>query len=356
MRQYIQVVVIHLKEIIRTPGIIFWGIGFPVLMAWGLGLAFTQAGELRQNVAIDTAVNWEEVVPDFRAKGINEDGIKIGNAQIGYTHYQFFRRAWDAALIDLKRGKIDLIVGQENGALKYHFDPQNPEAQMAYLHLQQVFYGQNLYASDYNIEPMTQQGTRYIDFLIPGLVAMGVMMSCMWGISYNLIDKRAKKLMRRMVATPMNRSTFLAGMLTARLVLNFVEAVVLILFAWWAFDVVIQGSLLGLTIIFVSGNIVFSGIAMFISSRIQTTEVGNGLINLVVMPMMILSGIFFSYQSFPDWAIQLIQLLPLTSLADVTRGIYNEGFGLAEVVQPALLMNGFGLGFFFAGLKMFRWY
>jgi ABC-type multidrug transport system permease subunit len=107
---------------------------------------------------------------------------------------------------------------------------------------------------------------------------------------------------------------------------------------------------------FLAGNIAFAGLAILISSHTSNTEVGNGLINFVVMPMMILSGIFFSYQNFPEWSLPVIRKLPLTILTDGARSIFNEGAGYREVALPILILTAIGILFFTIGLKIFKWH
>ena len=185
---------------------------------------------------------------------------------------------------------------------------------------------------------------------------MGVMMSIMWGISYEIIDNRAKKLLRRMVATPMKKSHYLIALITVRIGMNFVESGFLFFFTWLAFGIKVQGSVPALLTIFMAGNISFAGIAIFMSSHTAKTEIGNGLINLVSMPMMVLSGIFFSYHNFPDWSQSIIQKFPLTMVADGVRSVFIEGAGFAEITIPSLILAGIGIIFFIAGLKIFRWH
>jgi ABC-type multidrug transport system permease subunit len=182
------------------------------------------------------------------------------------------------------------------------------------------------------------------------------MTSCLWGLGYGVIDKRAKKLMRRMVATPMKKSHFLFSLITVRFMMNLVESGLLFLFAWLVFDVVIQGNIPAIMTVFLAGNLAFSGLAVFIASRTANTEIGNGLINAIVFPMMVLSGIFFSYHNFPDWSIPYIQKLPLTLLTDGIRSIFIEGVGMNAVLIPSLLLVLTGFIFFTAGLKIFKWY
>jgi ABC-2 type transport system permease protein len=182
------------------------------------------------------------------------------------------------------------------------------------------------------------------------------MMSCMWGLSYGIIDKRSKKLLRRMVATPMRKSYFLIALITVRVGMNFVESSLLFIFAALVFNITIQGNIAALIIIFLAGNIAFAGIAIFISSHTGNTEIGNGLINVVVLPMMVLSGIFFSYHNFPDWSIPFIKLIPLTMLADGIRSIFIEGAGFAQNTVPTIILLAIGVFFFTTGLKLFKWH
>ncbi len=203
---------------------------------------------------------------------------------------------------------------------------------------------------------MKLQGTRYVDFLVPGLLSLTVMMACMWGISYTIIERRKGNMLRRMVATPMNKGNLLMAHMAARLSMTFIEASLLLLFANLYFDIRLQGSLIALFLVFITGNVAFTGIAVLFSSRTSKTEIGNAIINLVTMPMMILSGIFFSYQNFPEWTIPIIRKLPLTMVADSFRSVINEGAGIPQVLGNIAILGGIGIVTLFAGMKIFKWY
>jgi ABC-2 type transport system permease protein len=362
----------YFLELIREPGVIFWGIVFPILMALGLGIAFTKKPDMTRTVAVIGGVESQTQHLPVLHGILNRNGFQLSrmdgptekysfsieNEKIGKTTYILIPTTLENALQLLKRGNINLILEEVDEDIIYHFDPSNPEAQLVYLQLSKILksgFSINEQVAE-NIEPMTVTGTRYIDFLIPGLMAMGIMMSCMWGISYGIIDKRTKKLLRRMIATPMKKHHFLIALITVRLGMNFVEAALLFIFALLFFHISIQGDVSALTAVFISGNICFSGIAIFTSSRTANTEVGNGLINAVVLPMVVLSGIFFSYHNFPNWSIPVIQKLPLTMLADGMRSIFIEGAGWPETVFISTTMSLIGVVFFSTGLKIFRWY
>jgi ABC-type multidrug transport system permease subunit len=337
----------NFREIIREPGVLFWGIGFPILMSLGLGIAFTKKPAEIRKIALVSSSSL-----------IIKDTVVVSDEKLGSTTFIFEKMSWDEAMVLLKRGNFNLILDSKDGQPQYHFDPMNPDAQLCFLKLSRMLQGKPevLPENAGQIKPLTVSGTRYIDFFIPGILSMGVMMSCMWGLSYGLIDKRSKKLLRRMVATPMKKSYFLMSMITVRIGMNFVESLLLVIFAWLAFGINMAVNLPALLLIFMAGNFAFAGLAVLISSRTSNTEVGNGFINAVVFPMMIMSGIFFSYHNFPDWAIPVIRMLPLTMLADGVRSIFIEGAGLLQVAQPILILTAVGALLFSAGLKVFRWY
>ncbi len=362
------------REIIREPGVLFWGILFPILMSLGLGLAFTKKADVVRKIAV---INNSEIHPPGNNKNIvtdflqnncekNDKSIKspwkwkyvIKDEKLGNSIFLFYEMPWKEAMQLLKRGTVNVILLDANGSVEYHFDPMNPDAQLTYLKLGDIIGKGEILptCSSSEIKPLTVKGTRYIDFLVPGLITMGVMMSCMWGISYGIIEKRSKKLLRRLVATPMRKSHFLIALITVRIAMNFIESSVLFLFSLLAFKITIQGDISALIVMFLAGNIAFAGIAVFVSSHTSNTEVGNGLINFVVFPMMILSGIFFSYQNFPDWSLPVIRNLPLSMLTDGIRSIFNEGAGYPEVALPILILISTGVLFFSAALRIFKWH
>jgi ABC-2 type transport system permease protein len=373
--QLFQLIVARFKETIREPGVIFWGMIFPMLMSLGLGIAFLNKSDIIRKVAVIGIHTRKATLSDSTLRLENFFRLKtktilpkddeplsysytIADEKLGNTTFLFQEMSWGEAMVLIKRGNMNVALSEKNGIIEYHFDPMNPDAQLTYLKLSKIFGNRMIVDKEtsQNIEPLTVSGTRYIDFLIPGLIAMGVMMSSMWGISYDIIEKRSKKLLRRMVATPMKKSHFLVALMIVRLGMNFVEAALLFVFSWIVFGITIQGNIASLFLLFIAGNIAFAGIATFISSHTSSTEIGNGFINAVVMPMMVLSGIFFSYHNFPDWVVPFIRPLPLTLLADGLRSIFIEGAGFPGVAVPSFILAAVGLLFFATGLKIFKWH
>ncbi len=367
-KPFIQLILIHVREFYREPAVLFWSFLFPILMAWGLGIAFNKKPEVTKTIAVVFEEKQSIEIFEKQIAKANYEykldshsntyyySFNYGNENMGITHFRLKPVSHQEADLMVKRGNSSMIITLENEKLQYNFDNHNSDAQLSYLQLSSVFSGDALSAQHAEIKPITEKGTRYIDFLIPGLIAMNVMMSTMWGVSYTLIEARTKKLLRRMVATPMKRWEYILSHIVARIVLCFVEAAIIFSFAYYYFDITIEGSILAFIVLFISGILAFSGVSVLMASRTSKTQVGNGLINLIVMPMMLLSGIYFSYYNFPDFVVPFIQALPLTMLADGIKAIFNESAGFAEVLKYIIVLNALGLFTFVLGLKFYKWY
>jgi len=364
----LRLILSQFKIFFREPGVVFWSFGFPLLMAWILGIAFANKGNALHIVAvvdesqdsIYSPPEWllEKTGADSR-KSSNESGIdwQVGENNGEKARFRFKYMKEDDATRALKQGKISLwLMGDPATGIKYHFDPDNTVSILTFLLLERAFTVQSYSEPHSEIRPITMSGSRYIDFLIPGLMAVSIMNACLWGIGWSLIDLRIKKLLRRMVATPLRKSIFLLSHGLNRMILSAAELLLLYGFAYYYFGIIIQGSLWALLLVFVSGYSAFAGIAVLISCRAQNTHSGNGLINFVTLPMFVLSGIFFSYQNFPDWVTPYVEALPLTMLANSLRGIITEGIGLYDVILPSISLVSIGCVCFALGLKFFYWH
>ncbi len=357
---FLQLTIAQIKEFFREPGAIFWSFGFPILMALGLGMAFSGKKEIMHGVAVIPGNKIENSI--IQTSLLNGSNIKdtivekrFENVN-GKTRYVFHLTNWNNAELLLKRGIISAILTEDQDQITYHYDPLNPEGELIQVQLSNFFKTGNLGQDITSIEPLKTLGMRYIDFLIPGLLTLGIMMNVMWGVCYALIEKRSKKLLRRMVATPMRKTHFLMATWASRLILTLFDSLVLLLFAHYFFKINIQGSMPALILLLLCGNIAFFGLSILISSRTANTQVGNGLISLITTPMMVLSGIFFSYQNFPPWAIDVIKFLPLTKFTDEVRSIINEGAGLLDSIDGIIILGAFGALSFFFGLRIYKWY
>jgi ABC-type multidrug transport system permease subunit len=202
---------------------------------------------------------------------------------------------------------------------------------------------------------MTEKGSRYIDFLVPGLLGMNLMGTGMWGIGFSIVTARSRGLLKRLVATPMRKRHYLLGQMLGRLAFLIPEVGILVGFAHLVFGVPVKGSVLALTLVAALGAMSFTGIGLLVASRPRTIEGVSGLMNFVMLPMWILSGVFFSPSRFPDAMLPWIRLLPLTALNDALRSVMIDGASFASVLPGMGLLGLWGLVAFVVALRLFRW-
>jgi ABC-type multidrug transport system permease subunit len=333
-----QLTLVRFREFWREPEAIFWVFVFPVLLAAGLGLAF-------RNRPPDV-LKISAVTPEL-ARSLRQE--KLLDVE------QLSAPAAEAAL---RTGKVALLAAPApGGAVVYRYDDTNPEGRTARMladrAVERAAGRADPVASSDRL--MREPGSRYIDFLIPGLLGMNLMGSAIWGMGFAIVDARRKKLMKRLIATPMPRHDYLLSFVLARLLLLVVEVGVLLGFGAWVFQVPVRGSMLDLAVLCVLGSLSFSALGLLIASRAQTIEAASGLMNTVMMPMWIVSGVFFSAQRFPAALQPVIRALPLTAVIDALRAHMLQGAGLAQVAPQLGVLLVWLLVCFTLALKLFRW-
>ena len=333
----VQLVFTRLREFYREPEIIFWVFVFPLLMAGGLGLAFQN----RPPEALKVGATDETLAATLRA----DQGLAV--------------EVIDPAAGDraLRTGRLLLVASRKGQDVAYRFDDTNPEARTARLIVDRaVQRGAGVPdAVETSDDVVREPGSRYIDFVIPGLLGMNIMGGGIWGVGFAIVDSRRRKLLKRLIASPMPRWQDLASFLISRLVLLVVEVVVRLGSATLVFGVPIRGAIWELALLCLIASMCFSALGLLIASRTRTIEGASGLMNVTMMPMWVLSGVFFSPERFPDLMQPLIRALPLTAVIDALRSNMLQGIGLAGLtwqlpVMLTWLVVGFGLA-----LKLFRW-
>jgi ABC-type multidrug transport system permease subunit len=342
---YLQLIMAREKEMWREPEVIFWVFVFPILLALGLGIAFRNKPAEVNRVAI--------VAGPGAARAFE---LLEASPQKRSVRAQVLPEA--AALNQFRLGKCDLVVIPEvDGALEYRYDPARPESVLA-----RATVNDALQAAAGRKDPLatsekasSEPGARYIDFLIPGLLGMNLMNSGMWGIGFALVEMRQRKLLKRYVATPMRRSDFLLALASSRLVLMLIELALLLGFGVLAFHMRLLGSWASVILISAVGALCFGGLGLLTASRAQKIETVSGLINVVMMPMWLLSGVFFSYERFPAILLPLIKALPLTALNDALRATILEGASLAAQGTRLLVLLLWGGVSYLLALRWFRW-
>lgn len=335
-----ELALLRVRLFLREPEALFWTFGFPILMAVGLGLAFGGEGDAPEAVAVERGTVAERFVPALRA----DPGLRVSVLEPA------------EAARALRKGEVALVVAGE-GSLAFRYDPTRPESRVARLLAERAV--QHAAGATRPLEvrevPERLPGSRYIDWVIPGLIGLNLMTTGMWGIGFGIVLMRQKKQLKRLTATPMRRGEFLLSQILARLAFLVLEVPPIIAFAWLAFGVVVAGSALALTLVILLGTAAFAGLGLLASSRARTIEGVSGILNIVMLPMFILSGVFFSASRFPDAIQPLVQALPLTALNDALRAVYNEGLPLSAVPGELAILGGWTVGSVVAALALFRW-
>ena len=339
----VQLTRVRYREFFREPEAVFWVFIFPILLAAGLGIAFRNRSVERTGVAVvASAPNAPALVetlrkePNFDVSFLNDsaasEALRIGNLAI-------------------------VVVPSTAGQLEYRFDDTRPESRTARLLIDDV-----LQRAAGRRDPLAgrdqvvrEPGARYIDFLVPGLLGMNLMGSGIWGLGFAIVDARKKRLLKRLIATPMSRAHYLASFVLSRLTLLCIEVGLLLGFGVLAFGVPLRGPLPLLVVICLLSSLSFATLGLLIASRAQTVEGVSGLMNLVMLPMWIFSGVFFSASRFPEQIQPFIQVLPLTAVIDALRANILRGAGWQAVAPELAIIVFWMVGGFLLALKLFRW-
>ena len=332
-----QLTSMRFRLFLREPEAIFWTFLFPILLAMGLGIAFRNRPADVLQVGATTAQLTQALAGD---KGLTATTMDEA-----------------AGTRALATGSILLLAIQRPEGIEYKFDDTNTDARTARLLADraiQTAAGRREAVRAEN-QLVHETGARYIDFVVPGLLGMNLMGSAMWGLGFSIVDARQKKLLKRMVASPMPRWQFLASFLFSRLLLLIIEVVVFLGFSRLVFGVPFRGSLWELALLCVLTSLAFSAIGLLVSSRARTMEAVSGLMNLVMLPMWILSGIFFSATRFPAAIQPLVRALPLTAAIDALRGNMLQGLSMGQLAAPVAILLAWAAVAFAVSLRIFRW-
>jgi ABC-2 type transport system permease protein len=336
----VEITISRLKEFGREPDAVFWVFAFPLLLTLALGFAF------------------REKAPDRIPVGVTNGPLAQKRLEALKKSPALLPRLYDAkeGRDELRRGRISLLVSGD-AAPAYLLDPTRPDARVARLEvddaLQTSAGRRDLFGA--KEEHISEQGSRYIDFLVPGLLGMNIMGTGMWSIGFSVVNARLRKLLKRFIATPMRKTHYLAAQFFSRLVFLVAEVTIVAVFAWLVFDVAIRGSILLFAATCLLGGAAFACVGLLIASRARTLEAISGLMNVVMMPMWICSGVFFSYERFPDAVKPVIRALPLTALNDALRAVINDGYGIAQIAPQLAILAAWTLVSAVVGLKIFRW-
>ncbi len=336
---------VRLKLFFREPGSLFWTFGFPLLVTVALGIAFRNQGPARSPVAIVAGPGAEEV----RAALSGGPGLSA--------------RVVDAAEAtrELRTGEallaIESTAAGAAAPLVFRFDPSRPEAHAVRRladDLLQAHAGRRDVVATRD-ETSVARGGRYVDWLVPGLLGLQLLNGAMWGAAFNIVNARQRKLLKRLAATPMRRAHYLLSYRVSGLLFVPLQLLVLFAFARLTFGVVIQGSPLAVLALALLGSWAFAGLGLLCAARAENSETANGLINLVTLPMMVFSGVFFSSSRFPPVLQPVIRLLPLSAFNEALRHVVNDGASIFAQGFPIAVLAVWTVVTSALAVRLFRW-
>lgn len=323
--------------------VVFWVYGFPLILAVILGLAF-RTNRVKPPT-VDVVVDQADAA--FPVAAILE--------KHGLTAMISDR---DAARKRLRQSKTAMIIVQTGAGLEYIVDPTRSDSVGAQHWVDAILVRARLDLAsipEAEVVDVVEPGSRYIDFLLPGIIGINLMGGGLFGVGFYLVDMRVRKLFKRLMATPMRHGDFLASLLAARMIFLVPEMLTMLVVARLLFGVPIRGSIAELALVIVLGALTFAGLGLLIGSRTEKTETASGLVNLVMLPMYLFSGVFFSSWRFPDAAQPFIQALPLTRLNHALREVMLEGAGLADISTHLIVLLIWIAASFALALRWFRW-
>ena len=338
-----QLITVRFKEYTREPEALFWSFGFPILLAIGLGIAFrSKPADVVHVAVVNNGPRGQPLATAIR----RDSGLAVELLSP------------DSAGRALRTGRVALIVAPSgDDGVEYQYDDTRPDARTARLMVNDAVQrgagrGDLLPTAEQHVR---ERGSRYIDFVVPGLLGMTIMGGGIWGLGYSIVDQRRKNLLKRLVATPMSRAEYLASYVISRLIMLTVEVVVLLGASVALFDVPLRGSFAAIAAIIVVSALAFGGLGLLIASRSKTIEGVSGLMNLSMLPMWVLSGVFFSSENFPQTVQPLIKALPLTAANDALRASMLRGVALAGLWPQLAVLATWMVLCFAVALKIFRW-
>jgi ABC-2 type transport system permease protein len=339
------------REFLREPEAVFWTFVFPLLLAGGLAIAFRDKAPEQSIIATVAPPSGDAAAMQIGAAltvAASAKNAELRTREIPFDSINDVLRTGTAALI---------VVPKAGGAVEYRYDAVRPEARAARQLTDDILQRARGRKDVVPVSEVTvrERGSRYIDFFIPGLLGMNIMGSSIWSLAFAIVTQRNKKLLKRLVATPMSRLEYLLSFVLSRLTFLVLEVVVLLAFGALVLDVPIRGSYFTLGLMALVGAAAFSAIGLLVSSRSRTVEGVSGLTNLVMLPMWIFSGVFFSSSNFPAAIQPVVQLLPLTALVNGLRAIMLQGASLAAVLPQIALLSVFFVICLAVALKVFRW-
>lgn len=332
MKRFLAIFRARNREFLRDRSTLGWNLLLPVVLVVGLGFIFSDTHRPMFKVA---------VIHDAAELALEGDPFLE-------TEYVQFLDVNDRALYleRVSRHQVDMLLDLSAEPPRYWINPDSPRGYVLEKMLPDAAYERGV---------VEGRQVRYVDWLVPGILGMNLMFSCLFGVGYVLVRYRKSGFLKRLNATPLHAFEFLAAQVASRLWLIVLITVAVFLGTDLFLDYVMNGSYLLLLLITVFGAVAMISLGLLVAARVASEELAGGLLNLVSWPMMILSGVWFSLDGTPAIVQWLSKLFPLTYLLDGARRIMIDGAGLRDVWLELAVLVGMSIVFLSLGAASFRW-
>ncbi len=330
MNKFYALVRARTMEFVRDRGTFFWNLLFPVLLVVGFSFAFSGEGDALFKIGVMGTSETE--MPEF----LEMDAVDT----------VFYQEDLEEVLNKLRRHQIDMIVDPGNST--YYLNSESPSAEVL----------RSLSRSDmasFTEESVSGEAVRYVDWLVPGVIGMNIMFSCMFGVGFVIVRYRKNGVLKRMKATPVGPLLFISAQMVSRFVIVLCTSVFVFAGTGLFLRFRVHGSLLLLLFLTIVAILCMIAFGLIFAARLKSEELANGLMNLVTFPMMIFSGVFFSLEGTPPVIQSLSRVFPLTHFIEGARSVMIDGAGFAAVLPNIAVMGGMTVLFLMTAAFLFRW-
>lgn len=327
MKRFLAILHARNLEFMRDRAALSWGLIFPTALMMGFALLFSNGDQEFYKVGIAGELNH----PFFQSRHIKFIPVED----------------LEKAIIKVERHQLDLLVAPDK--LRYWVNSSSPAGYITE-QLLKASGGEMLKANE-----VSGKEIRYIDWLIPGVLGMNMMFSALFGVGFVIVRYRKNGVLKRLRGTPLSATEFLMAQIFSRLLLIIFVSVIVYTGCDLILDFSMYGSYINLFLVFTIGSLAMISLGLLIASRLKSDELAAGLTNAISIPMMLLSGVWFSLEGSPQWIMFISNLLPLTHVVDASRAIMLDGAGIIDVGHHIAAMLIMMLVFLFLGVKMFRW-
>ncbi|MEX2445039.1 MAG: ABC transporter permease [Alkalispirochaeta sp.] len=334
MRKFTAIFKARTMEFVRDRGTFFWNLLFPVVLVFGFAFAFSGQDQTLFTVGI-----LGEPGEDFPFMEIE---------QIEFIRYDGSDLSAEEVVERVRRHQLDMALDFESG--RYYVNRQSANGPVLRRLLESTVGTVPLQEEAVSGEPI-----RYVDWVVPGIIGMNMMFSCLFGVGFVIVRYRKNGVLKRLKATPVSAFTFISAQAASRLMIVVVTSAVVYAGTNAFLNFVMHGSYLLLLLLTSLAILCMIAVGLVFASRIKSEELAGGLLNLVTFPMIILSGVFFSLEGTPQIMQRVSRALPLTHFTEGARAIMIEGAGFAQVAPNLAYLVIVTLLLLALAAGLFRW-